>query len=272
MNKRNCLYAVLFLLAGFSGFSLHTDAKKQNSIQREGWELVWHDEFDGDKLSEDWTRIPRFSNPPEWNKYMSTDDRLFEVKDGKLILYGLNNDYLPQDTAHFLTSGVYTRGKVFFQRGRIDIRLKMDDASGAWPAAWLLPETQWPYGGEIDIMERLNHDTIVYQTVHSYTTEYDTIARKSQCWSSIGSIKRGDWNVYSVELYEDHICFYINDRPTFTYRKQPELGHKQYPYDRPMYLLIDMQLGGHWVGRVNPKELPCRYQIDYVRFYKKKEK
>jgi hypothetical protein len=31
-----------------------------------------------------------------------------------------------------------------------------------------------------------------------------------------------------------------------------------------------MQLGGHWVGPVNPDELPYRYQIDYVRFYKKK--
>jgi hypothetical protein len=38
-----------------------------------------------------------------------------------------------------------------------------------------------------------------------------------------------------------------------------------------MYLLIDMQLGGYWVGQVKPEELPYRYQIDYVRFYKKKD-
>lgn len=261
------LYLVVFLLA----FGARTAAKEEVPMEREGWKLVWHDEFDGERLSDEWTRIPRFPNPSEWNKYMSTDDRLFKVQDGKLILYGLVNDYLPQDTAHYLTGGVYTRGKVLFQRGRLDIRLKMDDASGAWPAAWLLPEGQWPYGGEIDIMERLNYDTIAYQTVHSYTTEYDTIARKSQYWGSKGPIKRGDWNVYSVELYEDSMSFFINDRHTFTYRKEPELGPKQYPYDRPMYLLIDMQLGGHWVGRVNPKELPYRYQIDYVRFYKKEE-
>ena len=148
----------------------------------------------------------------------------------------------------------------------------MDDASGAWPAAWLLPEEPWPSGGEIDIMERLNYDTIAYQTVHSYTTEYDTIARKSQYWGTTGPIRRGDWNVYSVELYEDSMSFFINDSHTFTYYKQPELGPRQYPYDRPMYLLLDMQLGGHWVGRVDPKELPYRYQIDYVRFYKKKKR
>lgn len=272
MKKRNLLYLGLFWLVSLSLSSLPTNAKKRGSMERPGWELAWHDEFNGKQLSDEWTRIPRFPNPPEWNKYMSMDDRLFKVKGGKLILYGLVNDYLPQDTARFLTGGVYTRWKVFFQRGRLDIRLKMDDASGAWPAAWLLPEEPWPNGGEIDIMERLNYDTIAYQTVHSYTTEYDTIARKSQYWGTTGPIKRGDWNVYSVELYEDSMSFFINDRHTFTYRKQPELGPKQYPYDRPMYLLIDMQLGGHWVGRINPKELPYRYQIDYVRFYKKKKR
>jgi beta-glucanase (GH16 family) len=200
---------------------------------------------------------------------MSTDDRLFKVRRGKLILMGLNNDYLPEDTAHFLTGGVYTRGKVLFQRGRLDIRIRMDDASGAWPAAWLLPEGRWPDAGEIDIMERLNYDTIAYQTVHSYTTEYDHVLRKSQPWGITAPIRRGKWNTYSVELWPDSMVFFINDRHTFTYRRQADLGPEQYPYDRPMYLLIDMQLGGYWVGRVNPEELPYRYEIDYVRFYQK---
>ena len=243
-----------------------------NPAARKGWELVWHDEFNGHQLSDEWTRIPRFPNPSEWNKYMSTDDRLFNVRHGRLTLYGLTNDYLPDDTARFLTGGVYTRGKVYFERGRIDIRLRMDDAMGAWPAAWLLPEGRWPHDGEIDIMERLNYDSIAYQTVHSYTTEYDTLRRKSQPWGITAPIRKGKWNVYSVELYEDSLCFFINHRSTFTYRRQPEMGPEQFPYDRPMYLLIDMQLGAHWLGRVNPLELPYRYEIDYVRFFKKSVK
>ena len=118
-------------------------------------------------------------------------------------------------------------------------------------------------------MERLNYDTIAYQTVHSYTTEYDHVLRKSQPWGITTPIRRGKWNTYSVELWPDSMVFFINDRHTFTYRRQADLGPEQYPYDRPMYLLIDMQLGGYWVGRVNPEELPYRYEIDYVRFYQK---
>lgn len=260
-----CLLAVLCLAS-----SVNAKPGKRPASRREGWELVWHDEFGGRKLSDEWTRIPRFPNPSEWNKYMSSDDRLYEVRGGKLILYGRTNDFLPQDTAHFLTGGVYTRGKVLFQRGRIDIRLRMDDASGAWPAAWLLPEGRWPHDGEIDIMERLNADDYAHQTIHSAVTEYDTVARKSQEWHYTAPIRQGKWNVYSVELYEDSVCFLVNDRLTFTYRREPELGPRQFPYDRPMYLLLDMQLGGHWVGRVDPRQLPYRYQIDYVRFYRKK--
>lgn len=262
-------FLILFLLIP-SSLCFSSFPKNRAGERHESWELVWQEEFRGRRLSDTWTRIPRFYNPPEWNKFMSTDDRLFRVRHGKLTLLGLNNDFLPDDTAHFLTGGIYSRGQLLFQRGRIDIRLKMDNASGAWPAAWLLPEGRWPDAGEIDIMERLNYDSIAYQTVHSFTTEYDHVSRKSQTWGVNAPIRKDKWNVYSVELYEDSMSFYINDCHTFTYRRQPEVGPEQYPYDRPMYLLIDMQLGGWWVGRVNPDELPYRYQIDYVRYYQKK--
>ena len=270
MTRIKYLLFLLLLAGWFCSFSLNAKGKKRASMEREGWQLVWHDEFDGKKLSDEWTRIPRFKNPSEWDKFMSSHDKLYKVKGGVLTLYGLVNDFLPEDTAHFLTGGVYTKGKVYFQRGRIDIRLKMDDASGAWPAAWLLPDGRWPHDGEIDIMERLNSDDFAHQTIHSAITEYDKEKRKTQNWHHTAPIRKGDWNIYSVELYEDSVSFIINDKLTFTYRREPEHGPQQFPYDRPMYLLLDMQLGGDWVGRINPEELPYRYQIDYVRFYKKK--
>ena len=162
---------ILLLLLLFA-LGLPASAKTKRTPHGK-WELVWKDEFRGRRLSEVWTRIPRFSPAPEWNKYMSTDERLLSMKHGKLTLWGVVNDYLPEDTARFLTGGIYSRGKKMFHRGRIEIRLRMDNADGAWPAAWLLPEDPWPHGGEIDIMERLNHESIGLQTVHSAFTVYD---------------------------------------------------------------------------------------------------
>ena len=38
------------------------ELEKALKREREGWQLVWHDEFDGKSLSDAWTRIPRFKN------------------------------------------------------------------------------------------------------------------------------------------------------------------------------------------------------------------
>ena len=63
----------------------------------------------------------------------------------------------------------YTHLDVY--KRQVEVCARLQAAKGAWPAIWMLPEkAEWPKGGEIDIMERLNHDRIAYQTTHSYYT------------------------------------------------------------------------------------------------------
>lgn len=231
------------------------------------WELVWEDEFEQPTLdSTIWSKIPR--GTADWQKYMSDYDSCYAIQDGNLILRGLINTYLPDDTATYLTGGVYTKGKLGFSEGKLEIKAKLNGAQGAWPAIWMLPQKgQWPAGGEIDIMERLNFDSIAYQTVHtSYTYE---LGIKNPPNGSTGEINPDDYNIYSVIIYEDSLSFYINDLHTFTYpRMSTEKSKGQFPFYHPFYLLMDMQLGGSWVGRVNPDHLPVEMLIDWVRFYK----
>ena len=78
-DSRLRLAALLLLAVCALSSPLPAQSKSRHSAQRKGWELVWHDEFNGRALSDEWTRIPRFPNPSEWNKYMSTDDRLFPL-------------------------------------------------------------------------------------------------------------------------------------------------------------------------------------------------
>ena len=135
------------------------------------WKLVWEENFDQEEHFDEltWSKIPRGTS--DWNNYMSDFDSCYAMREGNLVLRGLVNYTLPNDTAPYLTGGVYTKGKVGFSNGRLEICAKLHGATGAWPAFWLLPENEgWPNGGEIDIMERLNNDTIAYQTVHSTYT------------------------------------------------------------------------------------------------------
>ena len=74
---------------------------------------------------------------------------------------------------------------------------KRQAAGGAWPAIWMRPEgAAWPSGGEIDIMERLNNDSIAYQTVHSHYTY--TLGIKAVSYTHLHfNGENGDWNVPS---------------------------------------------------------------------------
>lgn len=239
--------------------------------EKKGWKLVWEDNFDqADQFDETyWSKIPRQS--PDWAKYMSDFDSCYAMKDGNLVLRGLINYSLPNDTAPYLTGGIYTKGKIAFNNGRIDIRAKLHKATGAWPAFWLLPEKGgWPEAGEIDIMERLNGDSIAYQTVHSHFT-YD-LGIRDPMHGAVGKIDPDDYNVYSVEMYKDSLVFFINDVHTFSYPRIETDKEGQFPFSEGnFYLLLDMQLGGRWVGAVEPKDLPVQMEIDWVRFYQKEK-
>ncbi|MCR5184016.1 MAG: glycoside hydrolase family 16 protein [Opitutales bacterium] len=237
--------------------------------KKERWKLVWSDEFNGSKIeSKHWSKCER--GKPDWSNTMSDDPSLFALKNGNLVLRGKVNPDTAKDPSPVITGGVQSRGKVSFCYGRIDVRAKFTCAQGAWPALWLLPDIPnrvWPDDGEIDIMEHLNFDNIVYQTLHSrFITK---LGQRNPRNGGTGKINRDDYNLYSVIWTPDKITCLINEKETLTYPRLPEKEKDgQWPYHKPFYILLDMQLGGNWVGKVNQSQLPVEMWIDYVRIYK----
>lgn len=234
------------------------------------WTLVWEDNFD--TLDENvWSRIDRGGS--DWNRHMSLYDSLCEVKNGELILHAINNYTQKDDTAKVITGGVFSVGKKGFTNGRVDIRAKFTSAQGFWPAIWMLPnwKVAYPTGGEIDIMEHLNYDTIAYQTVHSdYTLGYGE--KENPKSGATHGINKDEYNIYSVELAKDTLKFYINDIITNAYPRIQTEQAGQFPFfDGEYYILMDAQLGGAWVGPYDQTQLPASMTIDWVRFYQKNE-
>lgn len=240
-------------------------------VQKTKWKLIWKEDFKKDRLDKSkWTKIPRGTS--DWNNYMSYHDNCYDVKDGNLILRGIINDVDKKDTARYLTGGVYTKDKMTIKYGKVEVKAKLHGARGAWPAFWMLPQYgDWPKGGEIDIMERLNNDSIAYQTVHSHYTHTLKITDNPK-QGATGPINRDEYNVYAVEIHPDSLVFSINGKHTFTYPRIETDKPGQYPFGTPFYLLLDMQLEGSWVGNADPKDLPVEMKIDWVKFYKPKEK
>lgn len=232
------------------------------------WVLSWEDEFNGPEIDWSvWSKTPRATS--DWNNTMSDLDELYELRDGKLVLRAIANTTHPEDESPYLTGGVWGLNKKTFDLGRIDVRARFDSGQGFWPAIWMMGENApWPTGGEIDIMEHLNFDDFVYQTIHSdYTNNVSKINPISH-----GSpvINKSEFNIYSVEVHENEVVFLINDNVTFRYPKLSPEVEKQFPFtERNYYLILSAQLGGSWVGNVNQNQLPLEMEIDWVRFYEK---
>ena len=260
--KIGFLLAVIFLSA-----SCIRQAEKKN-----GFNLVWEENFeDSTKLEKKWTKVPRGKS--DWNKYMSNYDGLFKIKNGNLILKGIKNTVLPEDDSPYLTGGVYTKDKMHFsshRHGRIEVRAKLFGTRSAWPSIFLLPKDgKWPDGGEIDMMQRINSDNYIYQTIHSSYTVTEGIKDDPKS-VIVAFIKPDNYNVYAVELFPDSVSFFINDTHTFTYPRIETDISGQFPFaDEEFYLLIDMQLGGKWAGIVNEQDLPTEMHIDWVRYFEK---
>ncbi len=221
--KHNLLaLTALLCLCAQPAVSLHAQTTKSLHIdddrraRSKGWRLVWADEFDGPAIdASSWSRCP--VGNADWMRHMSPLDSLCRVENGTLRLYGVCRPDGADDPRPYLTGGVQSKGKRSIRLGRVDVRARFDCAQGFWPAIWLMPDRDmpWPSGGEIDIMEHLNHDTIAYQTVHSpHTLEHREPEVRN---SSTGGIDRDGFNVYSTVVTQYGIEFYINGRHTYTY-------------------------------------------------------
>lgn len=233
------------------------------------YRLVWEDDFNGTEIDTAcWAKIPRGGS--DWDRHMSDLDTLYETREGNLILRGIVNTQYPSDTSRYLTGGVYTKNKKTIKYGKVEIKAKLQGARGSWPAFWMVAnDVGWPEGGEIDIMERLNNDTIAYQTIHSYYTHVLGI-KDNPRHGGTNTIDTAGYNIYAVEIHPDSLVLSINGNHTLTYPRINTDKEGQYPFGIPYYLMLDMQIEGSWVGKAAPEDYPVEQHIDWVKFYELK--
>ncbi len=246
-------------------------SRQQNAKRaHKGWRLVWADEFSGTEIDKSsWQRCLRYGSP--WNRHMSLLDSLCRVENGVVQLWGINKPEGYKDSLNFLTGGLNTQGKRSIRMGRIDVRARFDFAQGWWPAIWLMPESKlpWPEAGEVDIMEHLNFDDYIYQTVHSGHIEGLRLPKTQHDHKE--PVDMTCYNTYSVEITSDEVIYYINDRKTFTYKRLDPEPECQFPFDDyNYYMILSAQLGGHWIGPIEASQLPVKMEVDFVRFYERK--
>lgn len=110
--------------------------------QLEGYNLLWSDEFDGDTLNEEiWNREcrePGWTNN-ELQEYTASDDNIY-VENGHLVLRAIRED---RDGTPYYTSGkVNSQNNTDFQYGRVEVRARVPEGQGLWPAIWMMPQDE----------------------------------------------------------------------------------------------------------------------------------
>ena len=85
---------------------------------------------------------------------------------------------------------------------------------------------------------------------------------------------RSEFNVYAIEWDAEEIRGYVNQQRYFTFKNErltnTAADYKQWPFDKPFHLLLNIAVGGTWGGSkgVDEKIWPQRMLVDYVRVYK----
>ena len=231
------------------------------------WKLDWEDEFDKGVLDEtSWSVVQRANTTAL--RYMSSDPRCYEFRDGCIVMKAIVNDDLQTDPVPYLTGGIYTKFLKEFKPGRIEVRAKIKGVQGSQPAIWTgsWAGTIWPWGGEIDIMEHYNTRDRIYQTVHSHYT-YDLGFAENPPSQVQVPLNPAEFHVYAVELLPDELIFYVDGEKTLSYPRIETAEEGQFPFYSSVYLFLDIQIIGEWGGLVDDAALPAEIEVDWVRHY-----
>ena len=274
----------------------------------DGWTLVWADEFDG-------TAIDRakwgydedcWGGGNDERQCFTKSGRNSAIESGKLVITARHErttgPALPlaqrrqsamrdaEATRDFSSARLSTRGKASWRFGKIEVRAKLPQGQGTWPAIWMLPEKTsygaWAASGEIDILEAVNlgvlcakcpggRESTILGTLH-FGGKWP---RNKQVSTEIAYPEVLDgFHTYSVEWYPDRMVWRV-DGKVFATRTASEWSttgsaHPGAPFDRPFHLILNLAIGGklaegRGLGGVRQDGYPKRMEVDWVRVWQK---
>ena len=256
-----------WIIPSFSGY------ESPNSY--EGYDLVWSDEFDGSQLnSSDWGYDIGTGNGG-WgnNELQYYTNRNLYLKDGLLVIRADEETFGGRS---YTSSRIKTQGKKNFQYGRIDIRARMPEGQGMWPALWMLGENinqvSWPYCGEVDIMEMVGggsgRDNRVVGTAHwnkgGLSASYDPVSFGTP--KTMPENLSENFHVYSIAWTSNRMIWYVDDVQyhVMAIDNSDELA----AFKKQFFLIFNVAVGGNWPGSPNSATVfPQRMVVDYVRVF-----
>lgn len=189
------------------------------------------------------------------------------VRDGTLVLTAEKRTTVGADgTAFPYRSGMVSTGppewnaepKVAFTYGAVEVRFRAPLGAGAWPAIWMLPASQ-ESRPEIDLFEAVGQRP---RRVGMYFHPGDDSDRRTSFTHF--HLPEGEdlSDTHTVRLHWSRELLEF----VFDGEKVWEVTGEQVP-DEPMYLVINLAVGGSYGGTPDPSAFPATFEIDHVRIW-----
>lgn len=183
----------------------------------------------------------------------------FEVRNGVLRIRAEKRRAWYGGKLREYTSGMMTTYRKFSQKhGRCEISCRVPKGTGLWPAFWLLPEPLgWP--PEIDVFEILGQEPNKIYFTHHWNDDQKQKRSAGGTWE--GPDLSREFHVIAAEWSPEGIVWFV-DGVERSRSRGPEPA-------QPMYLLVNLAIGG-WPGPPdNSTPFPCYLEVDYVRVYRR---
>jgi beta-glucanase (GH16 family) len=152
-------------------------------------------------------------------------------------------------------------GAGFAQKyGYFEMKAKLPDGPGVWPAFWLVGTDTSAGTSELDVMEYYGHDNSSYRsTEHLWVGGKDTLHQGKKFDIVPGELTTG-YNTFGVLITPAAVTYYFNRQPYWSTPTPPT-------YHQPMYLLANLAIGGGWPydHLMSPKVM----DIAYIHVYAK---
>ncbi|QIG53659.1 glycoside hydrolase family 16 protein [Altererythrobacter sp. BO-6] len=235
------------------------------SASAEARTLVFADEFDDGALDRSkWNVVgPEFWVNNEQQAYLDSPETIRFADDiegaegGVLVLrpvYKPGVDTRKDRKADFISGRINSQGKFDFTYGRAEARIKLPDATGVWPAWWLLGNGKWPETGEIDIMEYVGEKDWIGVAMHGpgYSGETPLV---NKYFFPEGQDVTG-WHVYAVEWTKDSIEFEIDGQVIYRVTRPMVEFYGEWRFDTPQHLILNFAVGGIYPLKTNGIKQP----------------
>ena len=230
--------------------------------------LVWAEEFeeDGAPCVKNWNHetIPP-NNGSWWNEEVQyyTDRRDNSiVEDGVLKIIAKKENYLSKE----YTSARMTTQRLFeFRYGRVEIKAKLPEGQGTWPALWFLganiDTVSWPTCGEIDLMEHGDGEPgLVSSTVHRANVNGDNYYRRGD---QVIENESTEFHVYKMIWTSTSIQFFVDDVKHHDVTYDPNT-----PFNKYFFIILNVAMGGTFTdNNIDPNFTSSAMEVDYIRVY-----